>query len=113
MASLRRMVNRRSFLKLGAAASGVVVGGCGTPEAPAKPSSDFELGYRPLGNTERNALYSFSFAIVDLNVFQIKQLAPQFQGMLGLRPCFALFPPVNPAQFPCRSSVLQFCYICS
>jgi aryl-alcohol dehydrogenase-like predicted oxidoreductase len=52
MVSLRKTVDRRSFLKLGAAASGLVVGGCGGPEGSAtSPSTTFDLGYRPLGNT--------------------------------------------------------------
>jgi len=52
MASLRKTVNRRSFLKLGAAASGVVVGGCGGPEGSAtSPPTTIDLGYRPLGGT--------------------------------------------------------------
>ena len=51
MASLRKTVDRRSFLKLGAVASGVVVGGCGAPEGSATAPSNFELGYRPLGGT--------------------------------------------------------------
>ena len=51
MASLRKTINRRNFLKLGAAASGVVVGGCGATEEAATAPSDFELGYRPLGGT--------------------------------------------------------------
>lgn len=52
MVSLRKTVDRRSFLKLGAAASGVVVGGCGGHEGSTTSSpTTFELGYRPLGGT--------------------------------------------------------------
>jgi aryl-alcohol dehydrogenase-like predicted oxidoreductase len=38
-------------LKLGAAASGVVVGGCGATEEAATTPSNFELSFRPLGGT--------------------------------------------------------------
>jgi aryl-alcohol dehydrogenase-like predicted oxidoreductase len=38
-------------LKLGAVASGVVVGGCGATEKAASAPSSFELGYRALGGT--------------------------------------------------------------
>jgi aryl-alcohol dehydrogenase-like predicted oxidoreductase len=51
MTSHRKIIDRRDFLKFGAAASGVVVGGCGTPEKSATAASSFELGYRPLGAT--------------------------------------------------------------
>jgi aryl-alcohol dehydrogenase-like predicted oxidoreductase len=51
MTSHRKILDRRDFLKLGAAASGVVVGGCGAPEKSATATSSFELGYRPLGAT--------------------------------------------------------------
>jgi len=51
VASLRKTVDRRSFLKLGAAASGVVVGGCGATEEAATTPSNFELSFRPLGGT--------------------------------------------------------------
>jgi len=51
MTSHRKIIDRRDFLKLGAAASGVVVGGCGTPEKAATAASNFALGYRPLGGT--------------------------------------------------------------
>ena len=51
MTSLRKPVNRRNFLKLGAAASGVAVGGCGPSEESATPPTTLELGYRPLGGT--------------------------------------------------------------
>lgn len=51
MASLRKSLDRRTFLKLGAAASGLAVGGCETSETPATPPSTVELGYRPLGDT--------------------------------------------------------------
>jgi predicted aldo/keto reductase-like oxidoreductase len=51
MTSQRKIIDRRDFLKLGAAASGVVVGGCAAPEKAATAASNFELGYRPLGGT--------------------------------------------------------------
>ena len=51
MTSHRKILDRRDFLKLGATASGVVVGGCGAPEKSATAASSFELGYRPLGET--------------------------------------------------------------
>ena len=51
MTSHRKIIDRRDFLKLGAAASSVVVGGCGAPEGSATAPSNFELGYRPLGGT--------------------------------------------------------------
>ena len=51
MASLRKTVNRRSFLQLGAVASGVVVGGCGSPEKSVTSLSALKMGYRPLGGT--------------------------------------------------------------
>jgi aryl-alcohol dehydrogenase-like predicted oxidoreductase len=51
MTSLRKPINRRNFLKLGAAASGVAVGGCGPSEESATPPTTLELGYRPLGGT--------------------------------------------------------------
>jgi aryl-alcohol dehydrogenase-like predicted oxidoreductase len=51
MASFRKKVNRRNFLKLGAVATGAVVGGCGQPEASGSPPATLELGYRPLGGT--------------------------------------------------------------
>jgi predicted aldo/keto reductase-like oxidoreductase len=51
MTSHRKILDRRDFLKLGAVASGVAVGGCGTPEKAATAASNFELGYRPLGKT--------------------------------------------------------------
>jgi aryl-alcohol dehydrogenase-like predicted oxidoreductase len=51
MASHRRTIDRRNFLKLGAVASGVAVGGCGTPEEATTATSTFEFDYRPLGDT--------------------------------------------------------------
>jgi len=51
MASLRKTVDRRSFLKLGAVATGAVIGGCGPSEESATPPTTLELGYRPLGGT--------------------------------------------------------------
>ncbi len=51
MASHRTTLDRRNFLKLGAVASGVMVGGCGGPDTSATARSTFELGYRPLGGT--------------------------------------------------------------
>jgi aryl-alcohol dehydrogenase-like predicted oxidoreductase len=51
MASRRKTVDRRNFLKLGAVASGVMVGGCGPPEESESPPATLELGYRPLGDT--------------------------------------------------------------
>jgi aryl-alcohol dehydrogenase-like predicted oxidoreductase len=51
MASFRKTVNRRHFLKLGAVATGAVVGGCGRPETPDSPPVALDVGYRPLGHT--------------------------------------------------------------
>jgi aryl-alcohol dehydrogenase-like predicted oxidoreductase len=51
MTSRRKTIDRRNFLKLGAAASGVVVGGCGADDKTASATSSFELGYRTLGST--------------------------------------------------------------
>jgi len=51
MASLRKTVDRRNFLKLGAAASGIAVGGCGPPGGSEAQPITVELGYRPLGGT--------------------------------------------------------------
>jgi aryl-alcohol dehydrogenase-like predicted oxidoreductase len=51
MTSLRKTIDRRNFLKLGAAASGVVVGGCGTRDDGSAPTSRLDLGLRPLGDT--------------------------------------------------------------
>ncbi|MDH3816816.1 MAG: twin-arginine translocation signal domain-containing protein, partial [Acidobacteriota bacterium] len=51
MTSFRKTVDRRSFLKLGAAASGMVVGGCGSREEASSPSTALGVGYRPLGGT--------------------------------------------------------------
>ena len=54
MTSHRKIIDRRDFLKLGAVASGAVVGGCGGPDTPATAASKFELAYRPLGATGLN-----------------------------------------------------------
>jgi len=44
-------IDRRSFLKLGAAASGLAIGSCSAgSEEPAR-AADFEMRYRPLGDT--------------------------------------------------------------
>ena len=51
MASLRKIVDRRNFLKLGAIASGAAVAGCGSPRQSATETAALELGYRPLGGT--------------------------------------------------------------
>jgi len=51
MASRRKTVDRRNFLKLGAVASGAAVAGCGSPGQPATATAALELGYRPLGGT--------------------------------------------------------------
>lgn len=51
MASLRRTVDRRNFLKLGAIASGAAVAGCGSPGQSETATAALELGYRPLGGT--------------------------------------------------------------
>ena len=51
MVSLRKTVDRRSFLKLSAVASSAMVGGCGGPQESSTPPTTLELGYRPLGNT--------------------------------------------------------------
>ena len=51
MASLRKSIDRRNFLKLGAAASGAAVAGCGSPGRSTTATASLELGYRPLGGT--------------------------------------------------------------
>ena len=51
MASRRKIVDRRNFLKLGAIASGAAVAGCGSPGQSATETAALELGYRPLGGT--------------------------------------------------------------
>ena len=51
MTSHHKVFDRRDFLKLGASASGVVVGGCGAHQESTTEISSFELGYRPLGAT--------------------------------------------------------------
>jgi len=44
-------IDRRSFLKLGAAASGLAIGGCGAGSREPVDPADFEMRYRPLGDT--------------------------------------------------------------
>ena len=51
MASLQKPVDRRSFLKLGAIASGAAVTGCGSPGQSTTAAAALELGYRALGGT--------------------------------------------------------------
>ena len=51
MATLRKSIDRRNFLKLGAAASGAAVAGCGSPGQSTTATASLELGYRPLGGT--------------------------------------------------------------
>jgi aryl-alcohol dehydrogenase-like predicted oxidoreductase len=51
MASNARGIDRRKFLKLGAATSGLAIGGCGRVDEAAADVSDLEMRYRPLGVT--------------------------------------------------------------
>ena len=51
MASNGSGIDRRKFLKLGAATSGLAIGGCGRVEDVAADVSDLEMRYRPLGGT--------------------------------------------------------------
>ncbi len=44
-------MDRRTFLQLGAAASGLAVAGCARTDVTASPGAPAEMGYRPLGNT--------------------------------------------------------------
>jgi aryl-alcohol dehydrogenase-like predicted oxidoreductase len=44
-------IDRRSFLKLGAAASGLAIGGCGADGKEPPHAADVEMRYRPLGDT--------------------------------------------------------------
>ncbi len=46
-----RSIDRRSFLKLGAAASGLAIGSCGAGSKEPPRAADFEMRYRPLGDT--------------------------------------------------------------
>jgi len=47
----RNRIDRRKFIKLGAAASGVVVGGCAPNGNATAPAGDFKVGHRKLGGT--------------------------------------------------------------
>jgi hypothetical protein len=47
-------IDRRRLLQLGAAASGLLVGCGGSPEAPAGDAAPAEMRYRPLGKTGLN-----------------------------------------------------------
>jgi aryl-alcohol dehydrogenase-like predicted oxidoreductase len=51
MAPDRKRIDRREFLKLGAAASALAVGGCASAEQKAEIAAEPEMRYRPLGNT--------------------------------------------------------------
>jgi len=51
MTSLRKSIDRRNFLKLGAATTGAAVTGCGSPGQSTTATASLELGYRPLGGT--------------------------------------------------------------
>jgi aryl-alcohol dehydrogenase-like predicted oxidoreductase len=44
-------IDRRKFLKLGAATSGLAIGGCGRTEEVLADVGDLEMQYRPLGST--------------------------------------------------------------
>jgi len=44
-------IDRRKFLKLGAATSGLAIGGCGRADDVMADVSDLEMRYRPLGGT--------------------------------------------------------------
>jgi uncharacterized protein len=44
-------IDRRKFLKLGAATSGLAIGGCGRTDEVMADVSDLEMRYRPLGGT--------------------------------------------------------------
>jgi len=44
-------IDRRNFLKLGAATSGLAIGGCGRVDDVMADVSDLEMRYRPLGGT--------------------------------------------------------------
>jgi aryl-alcohol dehydrogenase-like predicted oxidoreductase len=46
-----RNIDRRSFLKLGAAASGLAIGSCSAGSEEPPRGADFEMRYRPLGDT--------------------------------------------------------------
>jgi aryl-alcohol dehydrogenase-like predicted oxidoreductase len=49
--ALRRTLDRRGFLKLGAGASGAAMVGCGAGEQPDATPTALELGFRSLGKT--------------------------------------------------------------
>lgn len=51
MASSRKEIDRRSFLKLSAATSGLALGGCSRPGVFAEPVPGAQMLYRPLGDT--------------------------------------------------------------
>jgi aryl-alcohol dehydrogenase-like predicted oxidoreductase len=51
MASNGNGIDRRKFLKLGAATSGLAIGGCGRAEEVMADVGDLEMRYRPLGGT--------------------------------------------------------------
>jgi aryl-alcohol dehydrogenase-like predicted oxidoreductase len=51
MASNGSGIDRRKFLKLGAATSGLAIGGCGRRDVVTAEVNDLEMRYRPLGGT--------------------------------------------------------------
>ena len=51
MVSNGRGIDRRRFLKLGAATSGLAIGGCGRVDDVMADVSDLEMRFRPLGGT--------------------------------------------------------------
>ena len=51
MTSSKTPIDRRNFLKLGAAASGLTLGSCGAGRGEPPRAADFEMRYRPLGDT--------------------------------------------------------------
>ena len=51
MAPKENGIDRRKFLKLGAATSGLAIGGCGRVDEVMADVSDLEMRYRPLGGT--------------------------------------------------------------
>jgi aryl-alcohol dehydrogenase-like predicted oxidoreductase len=51
MATNRNGIDRRKFLKLGAATSGLAIGGCGRVDDVMADVSDLEMRFRPLGAT--------------------------------------------------------------
>jgi len=51
MTPTRKGIDRRSFLKLGAATSGFAIGGCARAEDYSAEAAEVEMQYRPLGDT--------------------------------------------------------------